>query len=194
MNRMTMNRLTIAAATIKDSVSALDVANALGWEVQHGRCRCPIHQGDGFNCKLYPGNRGYMCWVCKSAGDVISLVRNYYHNMSYAQCLLWFRDTFNLPLDIDGKIDPLKAEAAKKALETRKKAIALQAWKDKMQFNLALTAGDIVRRLEEERDSKRPRTYGEEWDQDFCSAVLMLPEARAFADECMMNCIKEVQN
>lgn len=189
-----MNKLTIVSQQIKESVSAIDVANALGWEIRHGRCKCPIHNGDGFNCRLYPGNRGYMCWVCKSAGDVISLVRNYYSDMSYKDCLKWFNSTFNLGLDIDGYISPEKRKQAENALLRRKRAIELQAWKDKMKFNLAMAADRIVQRLEEERDTKRPRTYGEEWDEDFCAAVVTLPEARAFADECMMNCMKEQDN
>lgn len=193
-----MNRLTIAADIIKQSVSALDVADALGWEVRHGRCKCPIHNGDGYNCVLYKGNRGFFCHTCKAGGDVIQLVRlvlfasNNYKEW-YKHTLEWFDDTFHLGLDLDSPIDPVKQEQAKKALQTRKNAIEFQAWKEKMQFDLALTAGDIVRRLEDERDSKRPKTYGE-WDEDFCAAVVTLPEARAFADECMMNCMKEVQN
>ena len=189
-----MTKYQLAADAIKQSVSALDVANALGWEVRHGRCRCPIHGGSDFNCKLYPGNRGYMCWVCKSAGDVISLVRNYYHNMSYAQCISWFSDTFRMGLDIEGKIDKQKEEAAKKAIQMRKNAIAFQQWKDRMQFDLALTAQDIVKKLEDVRDERRPHRFGEEWDKDFCVAVVTLPDAREFAEECMMNCMKEVQN
>ena len=185
-----MNKYDLIVDTIKQSVSALDVADALGWEVRHGRCKCPLHNGDGYNMKLYPGDRGYMCWVCKSAGDVISLVRNYYSDLSYKQCLLWFRDTFNLPLDINCKIDPQKARQAEIALKRRKNTIELQEWKDRMQFNLALLAEDFVRRLEDIRDEKRPRTYGE-WDPAFCTAVILLPEARRFAEDCMMDCMKE---
>lgn len=189
-----MNNLSLAVDVIKNNVSAIDVAQAIGLNVdKHGRCSCPFHNGKDRNMKLFSGNRGYSCFVCHASGDVISFAQQYY-KMSFKDCISWFNDTFRLGLDFDSPFDRAKHEAAKKALEMRKKAIALQEWKDRMRFNLALTAGDIVRRLEEERDSKRPRTYGEEWDKDFCSAVLTLPEARAFADECMMNCIKEVQN
>lgn len=184
-----MNKYNLFADTIKQSVSALDVGHALGWDIRHGRCKCPLHNGDGYNMKLYPGNRGYMCWVCKSAGDVISLVRNYYSDMSYKQCLQWFSDTFHLGLDLETKISPAEAERAKNALKMRKNAVEHEAWVKRMLFNLALTAEDIVRRLEDVRDEKRPRTYGE-WDEDFCKAVELLPEARQFADDCMMNCME----
>ena len=185
-----MNQYQIATDIIKQSVSALDVATALGWEVQHGRCKCPIHNGDGYNCKLYPGNRGYMCWVCKSAGDVISLVRNYYSDMSYRQCLLWFRDTFHLPLDLEGNIDPAKQKAAEKALQMRKNAIAFEEWKKQFRFDLALTADEIVRKLEKQRDANLPKTPDEEWNVMFCEAVTLLPAARRFADDCWMECME----
>ena len=182
-----MNKYQIAADTIKQSVSALDVASVLGWEVKHGRCKCPIHNGDGMNCRLYPGDRGYICWVCHSAGDVISLVRNYYSDLSYTQCLKWFSSTFHLDLGLDSPIDPAKEEAAKKAILMRKRRIEFEEWKKRIRFDLALTADEIVRRLENERDMKRPKTYGE-WDPDFCAAVVALPEARQFYEDMMMEC------
>lgn len=186
------NRYAIAAQTIKDTVSALDVGHALGWDIRHGRCKCPLHNGDGYNMKLYPGDRGYMCWVCKSAGDVISLVRNYYSDMSYKQCLQWFNDTFQLGLNLETKVSPSEQRKAEIALKMRKNAIEHDAWVKRMSFNLSLTVSDIVRRLEDIRDEKRPRTYGE-WDEDFCKAIELLPEARALEEECIINCT-EVQH
>ena len=185
-----MTKYQIAADTIKQTVSALDVANVLGWEVRHGRCRCPIHGGKDFNFRLYPGNRGYMCWVCKSAGDVISLVRNYYSDMSYRQCIAWFDATFRLNLDIEGKIDQQKQKQAEIAIQRRKKAREMLEWKERMQFNLYLLAERLVDRLENDRDDHRPRTYGE-WDERFYTSVRLLPEARRFAEDCMIDCTKQ---
>ena len=48
-----MNQLTIAAQRIKDTISAQDVGVAMGLEIRHGRCRCPLHGGGDFNCVLY---------------------------------------------------------------------------------------------------------------------------------------------
>ena len=184
-----MNKLTMAAQTIKDSVSALDVGHALGLEIRHGRCQCPIHGGTDFNCVLYKGNRGYYCHVCKSGGDIISFVQQYY-KMQFPDSIRWFNDTFHLGMDIDS---PMSPEAVKQAEFARRKRVCereFAEWKDRMQFDLALTAEDIVRRLEELRDAHRPRTYGS-WDPEFVRAVGLLPEARRFAEDCMMNCVKE---
>lgn len=184
-----MNNLTIAAQTIKDTISAQDVGHAIGLEIRHGRCKCPIHGGNDFNCVLYKGNRGYYCHVCKSGGDVIQFAQQYYKN-AFKDCIAWFNDTFHMGLDLGSDISPQKKRAAEIALQRRKNAIEFAEWKERMLFDLALTADDIVRRLENLRDEKRPRTYGD-WDKDFCEAVKLLPDARQFADECMMYCMKE---
>lgn len=184
-----MNRLTIAAQTIKDSVSAVDVGNAIGLEIRHGRCQCPFHGGKDYNCVLYRGNRGWYCHVCKAGGDVLSFARQYY-KFGFKDCIAWFNDTFHLGLEIDREIDPEKQREAEKALQRRKKAIELQAFRERMQFGLALAAEQIVDRLEEARDRHRPRTYGE-WDPVFYMAVKTLPEARRFEEECAIRCVKE---
>ena len=184
-----MSKLTIAAQTIKDTVSAMDVGNAIGLEIRHGRCQCPFHGGKDFNCVLYGGRRGWYCHVCKQGGDVLSFAQQYY-NMSFKDCVAWFCTTFRLPLDIDGDIDPQKQREAEIALQRRKRARELQEWKDRMMFGLSLFADRITERLEKERDIHRPRTYGA-WDEEFCMAVRTLPEARAFTDECETDCMKE---
>ena len=182
-----MGNLSLAAQTIKDSVSALDVGQVLGLNIdKHGRCSCPFHNGKDRNMKLFPGNRGYSCFVCHASGDVISFIQQYY-SMSFKDCISWFSATFHLDLGLDSPIDSAKEEAAKKALLMRKRRIEFEEWKKRMRFDLALTADEIVRQLEDERDMKRPKTYGE-WDPDFCAAVVALPEARQFYEDMMMEC------
>ena len=185
-----MNNLTIATQTIKDTISAQDVGNAIGLEIRNGRCRCPIHGGKDFNCVLYKGNRGWFCHVCHAGGDVLSFVQQYY-NMKFKDSIAWFNDTFRMGLELDGSISSQKQREAEIAIQRRKNAIEFAEWKEKMRFDLALTAEDLVRKMENMRDDSRPRRYGEEWSSDFCNAVLLLPEARLFAEDCMMYCMKE---
>ena len=185
-----MNKLTIAAQTIKDTISALDVGQAIGLEIRHGRCQCPFHGGKDFNCVLYKGNRGWYCHVCKQGGDVISFAQQYY-NFSFKDCIAWFSDTFHMGLDIEGKIDPQKKKEAETALQRRKNAIEFEQWKKKRQFDLALTADEIVRMLEDVRDRTRPTKYNEEWRREFWTAIILLPEARTFAEDCEMDCMTD---
>lgn len=82
---------------IRNSVSAIEVGKALGLNVdRHGRCPCPFHHGDGFNCKLYPGNRGFYCFVCHESGDCIHLVQGVVPDIKYVDAMWWVNDNFGL--------------------------------------------------------------------------------------------------
>lgn len=82
---------------IRNSVSAIDVAKALGLNIdRHGRCSCPFHHGTDRNMKCYEGNRGYYCFVCHKGGDCISLVQGVVPNISYTDAMWWVNDQFQL--------------------------------------------------------------------------------------------------
>ena len=184
-----MSRLSIAAQTIKDSVSALEVGHALGLDIdRHGRCPCPFHAGKDRNMKLFPGNRGYSCFVCHDSGDVIKFVMQY-NNLLFSEAVAWFDSMFNLGLNLHRRIDPAEQRRAEMALQRRRERHELEEWKKQRMFDLALIADRIVERLEDVRDEHRPRTYGA-WDKEFYMAVRLLPEARRFAEDCEMECIE----
>jgi len=187
-----MNRLSIAVQTIKSAVSALEVGRAMGLEIRHGRCQCPIHGGHDFNCVLYKGDRGYYCHVCKEGGDVISFVRKYY-NMSFRDSVAWLNDTFHLGMDIDSPLSEEAVKQAENARKTQEEKRLFREWKEQMQFDLALTADKLVEMLEEQRDMNEPKTMDEPWNRLFCEALRFLPGARRFAKYCMMQSIKDKQ-
>lgn len=87
-------------STIRGTVSAIDVGKALGLHVnQHGRCQCPFHNGHDENMKLYPGDRGYYCFVCHAGGDCISLAKQLLQNdTSYNEAARWIDNAFALNL------------------------------------------------------------------------------------------------
>ena len=184
-----MNNYTIAVDKIKTSISALDVGEALGLEIRHGRCQCPIHGGPDFNCVLYKGDRGYHCHVCKSGGDVIKFVQEY-HKTSFKDTVSWFNEAFHLGMDLDSKIDPAEAKRAEMARKMRKEACELEAWKERMRFDLFLAADRILEMLEEQRDLNAPKTANETWDPKFCEAIRVLPAARRFTENCLIACTK----
>lgn len=184
-----MNNYTLAVDKIKSSISALDVGEALGLEIRHGRCQCPIHGGQDFNCVLYKGDRGYYCHVCKSGGDVIKFVQEY-HKTSFRDTVLWFNDAFHLDLYLDSKIDPVEAKRAEMAIKMRKEAYELEAWKERMRFDLFLTADRILEMLEEQRDLNIPKYADDNWNAKFCEAIRVIPAARRFAENCLIDCTK----
>lgn len=110
-------------------------------------------------------------------------------SLGFKAAISWIDSTFHLDLELDSPIDPAKQRAAEIALQRRKKQHELEEWKKRMQFDLALLADRMTERLEELRDEHRPRTYGN-WDDEFYMAVRLLPEARAFTEECEINCIE----
>lgn len=95
-----------------------------------------------------------------------------------------------------------KAEAARKAQETAeqeriRRAIFIREltdenrkFKDDMRYNLFLMADLYVSKLEEARDILEPKP-GEEWSDEFCAVIELLPKARRFAMDCWFDCMKE---
>lgn len=55
---------------------------------------------------------------------------------------------------------------------------------DRLLFRQWEVADSIVKRLEEIRDANKPKTPDDIWNDDFCNAISLLPEARRFAEEC----------
>ena len=184
-----MNALSLAVDTIKASVSALDVGQALGLEIRHGRCQCPIHGGNDFNCVLYKGNRGYYCHVCKSGGDVIKFAQQY-HNASFKDTVSWFNSTFNLGMNIDSPPDPKAVKQAEIARKQRERERQEKEQKERMQYDLALAVDRIVQALEEQRDLYAPKTPDEPWNPVFCTAVQLLPGAKRYAQMCWYECME----
>ena len=82
---------------IRKSVSALEVAKALGLNVdRHGRCSCPFHHGADRNMKVWDGNRGFYCFVCHESGDCIHLVQGVVPDIKYVDAMWWVNDNFGL--------------------------------------------------------------------------------------------------
>ena len=184
-----MNQLTLAAQMIKEIISAQDVGRALGLEIRHGRCQCPIHGGQNYNCVLYPGNRGFYCHTCKAGGDCISLVQHYY-DTSFKNAVIWLNEAFHLNLNIDSPLPPDALEAAKKRQREHEAREAFRKWQEDIKFNNALAAYELVRRLEIQRDENTPKTPDESWTPPFCQAVELLPVAKQMAEDAWYDCIK----
>ena len=82
-------------------------------------------------------------------------------------------------------------ERVSRAIARRKEREEFIAWKERMGFDLYLTALEICRRLEELREANEPKDPDDEWNEDFCKAIELLPEARRFYEDMAMECTKE---
>ena len=187
---MNRDQLAVCADIVKENVSALDAGRALGLEIRHGRCKCPIHGGHDYNCVLYPGNRGYFCHVCKASGDSIELVKQTMQGMSFPDVLRWLDSTFNLGLNIDSPVDKKRLKQAKNGLKRKAEERAYQEWLERVDFDMYLAADKALESLEQQRDENRPRRYGEDWNEKFAEAVRLIPEVREMVDYFLMKCTK----
>lgn len=82
-------------------------------------------------------------------------------------------------------------ERVRRAVEHRRTEEEFRKWKEDMGFNMYLTATELLMVLTCQRDMNEPKHPDDEWSEEFRRAVELIPEARQFADDCMMNCMKE---
>ena len=78
-------------------------------------------------------------------------------------------------------------ERVRRTVEHRRIQEEFRKWQEEMGFNLHLTALQILLRLEEIRDKNMPGP-DDEWNDEFCRAVELIPEARRFYEDTMMEC------
>lgn len=92
------DELKSACDFIRETVTTKDVADALGLFVdRNSRCACPFHNGKDRNMRIYPGSRGFYCFVCHKSGDCISLAKELLSNdCSYLDAAKWIDSTFRL--------------------------------------------------------------------------------------------------
>ena len=78
-------------------------------------------------------------------------------------------------------------ERVRRAVEHRRVQEEFQKWKEQMRFDLYLTAIEILKRLEHIRDDNMPG-QDDEWNEAFRYAVELIPNARRFYEDMMMEC------
>ena len=57
------------------SISMQSIAERYGFKVnKNGQTCCPFHSDSHPSMKVYPGDRGWYCFVCNQGGDVVSFI------------------------------------------------------------------------------------------------------------------------
>lgn len=80
----------------------IDVCDHYGLELnRQGFTRCPFHSEKTASFKAYPGERGFYCFGCHAAGDVITFVRQYF-GLTFWESLTKLNEDFKLGLPING--------------------------------------------------------------------------------------------
>lgn len=101
------------AEKIKQMVTMQDIAEMYGFapDSRSKKALCPFHNDRKPSMQIYPGHRGYYCFVCGAGGDCINFVQRLF-GLSFIDACKKINDDFLLHLDIDGAAD---GEARKEA-------------------------------------------------------------------------------
>ena len=178
------------SSEIKLRVSMMDICNHYGIEVNRsGFAKCVFHPGDNTaSMKIYPGSKGFYCFGCGEAGDVIGFVRKYF-NLTFPQAIAKLNSDMGLGLPINSNANDERKRysantAAWKASWKRKQAV--EAYQKRLEnaqtdYNNAL---DEFVRLDLQRLRNDPMSLKYE------EAVKQLPTAQFKLDTAEMELVK----
>lgn len=180
---------SIIAETIKSSLSARTVGEALGLKIdRHGRVPCPLHNGVDRNCKLYDDDRGFYCFRCNQGGDCIKLVECTL-SLSFWQAVEWINTEFSMGLKIHEKTNKNEqAQMETKLLLEKSKREQMQKI-EMLQFDLYCIVGVLLATLERDAEKYRPTKPSDEYDERFVNAVRTIPEVEETAEKLALEVI-----
>ena len=178
---------------IRQNVSALEAAEALGLHPdRHGRCACPIHQGHDRNCKLWPDERGFYCYVCHKGGDVIRLVEDT-QSCTFWEAVRWLDSAFGLSLELSDRPGQNRSETAQIASKLKRSKREQDKAIDRMLFDCYVLAGQIQNQYEMDAIQYRPTRPYRDWPERFCDAMKNLPAARELTERLAMEVMENNQ-
>jgi len=109
------------AEQIKQSVTMPEVAAMYGLTVNRShKAICPFHEDKKPSMHVYPGRRGYFCYVCGKGGDVITFTERLF-GLTFQDAMKKLNGDFRLGLPIGAELDEdARKEAARIAYQRRK--------------------------------------------------------------------------
>ena len=138
--------------------------------------------------KLWQDDRGFYCFQCNAAGDVIKLVQ-LVNGCSFLSAVEWLNSAFHLGLPLDRPMDKNAAEAARRTKERKQAEREQKQAIERMEFDLYVLCGRLLDSLEADKERYRPRGANEELDERFVNAVRMIPEVEETAEELAVRVI-----
>ena len=125
------------ATAIVDTVTIEDALSLYRPDIQprHHRCPCPIHNGKDYN--LSYTDRGFKCFVCNEAGDVIHFVQGMFSLPTRLDAMKKISSDFDVGVYFNS---PVSAEASAKVNKAREehesKRKEWEAWEKKYHDTL----------------------------------------------------------
>lgn len=100
-----------------------EVAERYGFEVKRGVMLCPFHNDSHPSLKVYPGSRGWHCFVCNEGGSVIDFVAKLF-SINARQAAIRLDNDFHLGLSTER---PTRTDRNHWLEERKKKQAELEA-------------------------------------------------------------------
>lgn len=114
---------------IIDNVPMRSVAEYYGFELSRGgRIKCPFHDDRNPSMKIYEGNRGYYCFVCKRGGNVINFVSELF-NIEKRDAMLKINEDFHLGIVCEKPTKEVKMNAYRQKLKAVSELEQLDAYR-----------------------------------------------------------------
>ena len=163
---------------IKQQVTMRDVAEHYGFAVttRTRKILCPFHNDSKPSMQIYPGNRGYFCFVCNEGGSVIDFVMKYF-GLSYADAIKKLNDDFHLNLDIGKPMDEIARKKAAEEHRLRQEALKRRQDEEKALFTAYHSALDHYCFLDILKMENRPKVVGDLENTAYAYAVKRLDSA-----------------
>ena len=98
------------------------------------------------------------------------------------------RDRIARPAENNHERDMQEHERVMRAVEHRRTQEEFRKWKEKMRFDMYLTASQILMILTCQRDMNAPKHPEDEWSEEFRQAIELIPEARQFYEDMAIEC------
>lgn len=108
------------AEQIKETVSMRSICGQYGIEInRHHKALCPFHSDSKPSMHIYPGKRGWFCYVCNRGGSCIDFVMELF-NLDFHDAIRKINSDFDLHLPIDNPLtDDEQKEANRQAYQRR---------------------------------------------------------------------------
>lgn len=162
---------------VKDELSTRYVVESYGIQVRHnGMCCCPFHHDKTPSMKV--DEKRFHCFGCGEGGDVIQFAARYF-DLSRYEAAKKLSEDFGVSYDRwkperDGEGKPIKPKPRPKSPE--------QIYREK-EHHFFREISDHYHRLKDWKETYKPKSMDEEWDDHFVEALNYIPMLEGIMDE-----------
>ena len=177
------------AKLIKESITMADICDKYGISVNRNhKAICPFHSDSNPSMHIYPGKRGYFCFVCGSHGDVVSFVQKYFQ-ITFSEALKRIDSDFGLNLGISNPLSADEIAQRNRIFYRKRKQEEVLKLKHRSLENAYYAALDRVIGIEREILNDVPEIESEDFSEPFYKALTDLPQARIDLENAEMNLV-----